>query len=89
MGCDGVDEALRMAMFDGKVARGTNAGLRCCWILVGRVHVENEVEAVEQGASIAGGNRFAKALAGHSALLVSIVGRLCVGSGDGVVVGYP
>lgn len=46
----------------------------CCGSVLGRVHVEKEVAAaVDEGASIAGGKRLTKALAGHSALRVSIV----------------
>jgi len=48
--------------------------LRCCESGLGRVHVEKEaVAADDEGASIAGGKRDAKALAGHSALRVSML----------------
>jgi hypothetical protein len=56
--------------------------VRCCGSGLGRVHVEKEAEAPDdEGPSIAGGKRLAKALAGHSALRVSMaVG--CVGVGE-------
>jgi hypothetical protein len=61
----------------GVVRRGEMEGLlRCCWSLLDRMHVENDAVAAEEGASIAGGKWFAKALAGHSALRVSITNRV-------------
>ena len=73
----GAVDAYRTINLLGNVRRGVLDGLlRCCWSLLGRVHAENESVAAE-GASIAGGKRFANALAGHSALLVSIV-DVCV-----------
>ena len=48
--------------------------LRCCESGLGRVHVEKEAVADDdEGASIAGGKRDAKAFAGHSALRVSML----------------
>ena len=47
--------------------------LRCWGSGLGRVHVAKEAVALDDdGASIAGGNRLAKALAGHNALRVSM-----------------
>jgi hypothetical protein len=57
----------------GDMRRAAVEGLlRCCWSLLGRVHVENDAVAADEEASIAGGKRFANALAVHNALLVSI-----------------
>ena len=64
-GCDGAVEAFRMVMLYplGKVRRDVRWEGCDCWALVVRVHVENEAVAVERGAMMAGGWRFAKALA--------------------------
>lgn len=67
----GVDEACRVAIVVGNVVRDTKRVGCCCWSLAGRAQVEEK--AVAHGASIAGGKRFANALAGHSALLVSML----------------
>jgi hypothetical protein len=75
-GCAGAVDAYRTINLLGNVVREAAVGLlRWCWAsLLGRVHVEKEVAAaVDEGASIAGGKRLAKALAGHSALRVSMV----------------
>jgi hypothetical protein len=75
-GCAGAVDAYRTINLLGNVVREAAVGLLCwCWAsLLGRVHVEKEVAAaVDEGASIAGGKRLAKALAGYSALRVSMV----------------
>ena len=75
-GCAGAVDAWRTISLLGNVVREAVVGLLrcCCGSVLGRVHVEKEVAAaVDAGASIAGGKRLAKALAGHSALRVSIV----------------
>jgi len=54
-------------------------GVRCCgWTLAGRVLVQKDAVAVEQGARMAGEKRLAKALVGHSALLVSMASGVVV-----------
>jgi hypothetical protein len=76
-GCAGAVDACRTISLLGNVVRGVVVGLLrgCCWSLFGRVHVEKEdAAAMDEGASIAGGKRLAKALAGHSALRVSMLG---------------
>lgn len=87
-GCAGAVDACRAIGLLGNVVREVGIGLLrcccccCCRSLLGRVHVEKEVAAaVDEGARMAGGNRLAKALAGHSALRVSIldVSRTTVG----------
>lgn len=86
-GCAGAVDACRAIGLLGNVVREVRVGLLrccccCCRSLLGRVHVEKEVAAaVDEEARIAGGNRLAKALAGHSALRVSIldVSRTTVG----------
>jgi hypothetical protein len=71
---EGAVDACRATHLRGVIAlRAASGGLRCCWSLLGRVHVENEAVTVDEGASIAGGKRVTKALAGHSALRVSIL----------------
>lgn len=85
-GCAGAVDACRAIGLLGNVMREVRVRLLrcccCCRSLLGRVHVEKEVAAaVDEGARIAGGKRLAKALAGHSALRVSIldVSRTTVG----------
>jgi len=84
-GCAGAVDACRAIGLLGNVVREVGIGLLrccCCRSLLGRVHVEKEsAAAVDEGARMAGGNRLAKALAGHSALRVSIldVSRTTVG----------
>ena len=75
-GCAGAVDAWRTISLLGNVVREAVVGLLrcCCGSVLGRVHVEKEVAAaVDEGASIEGGKRLAKALAGHSALRVSMV----------------
>jgi hypothetical protein len=70
---EGAVDACRATHLRGVIALRAAGGLRCCWSLLGRVHVENEAVAADEGARIAGGKRVANALAGHSALRVSIL----------------
>jgi hypothetical protein len=75
-GCEGDDDALRMATLAGKAIRGLYSGACAgCGSLVGRVHVEKDAPVAAHGARMAGGKRLANARAGHRALLVSIVTR--------------
>lgn len=46
------------------------------WGLARLVHIDKEAAAAEHGAMIEGGNRVARALAGHKALRVSMVAGL-------------
>lgn len=86
MDCAGVVDAYRAghllrgnwvhdAVIAVAVAVAVVAGrLCCCGSGLGRVHVEKEAVAPNvEGVSIAEGKRLAKALAGHSALRVSMV----------------
>jgi hypothetical protein len=82
-GCEVADEAFRMASLLGRVRRAARKEVCDCEILLGRVHVEKEAVAVTKGAIIAGGRRFANALAGHRALRASIVVVSLVWSEDG------
>lgn len=71
---DDVEEALRTSALPAKVARAVRKEVSGCSSLHGRrVHVENEAATIAHGAMMDGGWRFAKALAGHRALLASIV----------------
>jgi hypothetical protein len=88
-GCAGAVDAYRTISRLGNVVREVIVGLLrcCCGSLLGRVHMDKEVAAaVDEGASIAGGKRLAKALAGHKALRVSIlsVSRTTAGRRRGV-----
>ncbi len=83
-GCAGAVDAYRTINLLENLVREAAVGLLhcCCGSLLGRVHVEKEAAAaVDAGASMAGGKRLAKALAGHSALRVSIldVSQMTVG----------
>ena len=85
-GFTGAVEALRTINLVGTVVLEANGEMCCCCTLAGRVHVEKELAAFGQGARTEGGNRFANALAGHNALLVSMIRSGCMDSGDEVVV---
>lgn len=55
-GAAGLVDAFRTANLLGAAPRAAKKGVcDCCWSLVGRVHVEKEAAAAEQGARIAGG----------------------------------
>lgn len=84
--CGDVVEADRIMTLNvlGKARRVVGEEICDPWALLGRVHVEMEAGgAVERGAMIAGGYRFANALAGHIALRDSIVDLLLLDSGEG------
>jgi hypothetical protein len=56
VGEGGVVDAFRTANLLTLACRAARNGVcGCCWSLLGRVHVENEAAAVEQGARMAGG----------------------------------
>ena len=84
MDCAGVVDAYRAGhLVLGSLLQDVVVGpLRCWGSGLGRVHVEKEAIALDdEGARIAGGKRLAKALAGHSALCVSMLGG-CVDVGE-------
>lgn len=72
--CDDAVDAGRIVTLNvlGKARRVAETRLCGRWALLDRVHVEKDAGAVERGAIIAGGWRFANALAGHIALRESI-----------------
>lgn len=71
--CDVADDAFRTGGLLRKVRRVANGELCDCEAVLGRIHVENEAVADERGAIMAGGYRFANALAGQRVLRASIV----------------
>jgi hypothetical protein len=81
-GCEDADDAFRIAILLAKPCRAAAGELCDCEALLGRVHVEKEAVAVEMGAMMAGGKRFANVLAGHKALRASIVALVSMCNGE-------
>lgn len=73
VGAPGAEEPCLIEIFTGATGDVVTTGRSVLWILVGRVEVENGAADAEHDAMAAGWKRIAKALAGRSPFVASMV----------------